>query len=105
MKVTFNDAFGGFDIEDYDADSPIDLNGNNKIRLTVYRAKGAGQLTIDIDGDFDDGKVITLPKGQYKTFTIPVSELGNPSMFRYMEIYSGVSDVPSVIYINDISIL
>lgn len=114
LKVTINDAWDGFDIEDDGSDSPIDLTklGITKLRFTVYRTQNASSLTIDINGDFDDGASINLPPptsnkstGQpnFTTFTIPLSQLGNPTTFSYMEIYLNVPDVPSVYYISDIT--
>lgn len=103
IKATYT---GGYAALQFGANTALNLATYQGLKLSIYGAVGIGVNTtikLSINGGAG-GKVLTVVEGQWTDFTIPLSELGNPTTLGniWVQEFNGAN---KVIYIDDIGLI
>ncbi|MBB6498387.1 IPT/TIG domain-containing protein [Pedobacter cryoconitis] len=116
IAVTYSGGFAGFQIGN--GGGTISLADKSAIKLSIYGGAGSDGHVVRImvmgadkdgkqaTGD-NDGVVVTLKKGEWTDFTIPLTSFGTrPVVLEQLRIQelSGISS-PETIYIDDIGFI
>ncbi|MEM9686164.1 MAG: IPT/TIG domain-containing protein [Bacteroidota bacterium] len=104
IERNYDGGYGGFQIGNGGA--PIQLEEFSAVKVSIYGGPGIVDIKIVINGNFDDGFVITIPEGEWIDLTIPFDQLGNPSgTLNEVVIQEFSGSVPSLIYIDDLGFI
>ena len=83
-------------------------SGLTAIKLSIYGGAGivaGGKVQLVINGNYGNAVPITLTPGTYTDYTIPLKDLGNPTVITEFVLQSLGNAVPSVIYVDDIGFI
>ncbi|HLR26430.1 MAG TPA: IPT/TIG domain-containing protein [Fodinibius sp.] len=102
IEQAYSGGWGGFQIG---MNSPLDLSDYTTVKLSIYGGENASKVKIYLSGNGDAGKTFTLETGKWVDFTIPLSELGSPSVLSEFVIQEATGSAPVTIYIDDIGLI
>lgn len=105
IKIVYNDAYGALQLHPLDATVFV---GYSTVILSIYGGAGSDGTTIalqvkDSGGAFSSEPTMTIKEGEYTTFEIPISDLGNPASVAELFI-KNYGTAPNTIYIDDIEL-
>lgn len=104
IERNYDGGYGGFQIGNGGA--PIDLDGFTAVKVSIYGGSGIADVKIVINGNFDNGYIITIPEGEWIDLTIPFDQIGSPTgTLNEFVIQEFSGSVPSVIYIDDLGFI
>ncbi len=86
------EGWSGFQIGNGGA--PINLSdGFTAVKVSIY-AVNSGNVMLVLNGNYGQGKLLTLTAGQWVDFTVPLSELGAPATLNEIVIqeFSGAAN-------------
>ncbi|HMR91295.1 MAG TPA: IPT/TIG domain-containing protein [Chitinophagaceae bacterium] len=88
---------------------PIDLSGYTAVKFSVYSApdNAAGttrRVKLALSGNFGAGFTVTLVRGEWNDFQIPLTSLGNPATLTNI-IIQEFSGLQQNIYIDDVGLI
>ncbi|WP_416444330.1 IPT/TIG domain-containing protein [Leeuwenhoekiella sp. A16] len=104
VERVYEGGYSGFQIGNGGA--PIPLSDYSAIKVSIFGGAGIGDVKVVINGDYDNGKIITITEGEWTNFTIPFSELGTASdTLNEFVIQEFSGSAPSTIYIDDLGLI
>lgn len=104
IERSYEGGYGGFQIGNGGA--PIELENFSALKVSIYGGPGIMDVKIVINGNFDNGFIITIPEGEWIDLTIPFDQLGSPTgTLNEFVIQEFSGSVPSVIYIDDLGFI
>ena len=104
IERNYDGGYGGFQIGNGGA--PIELEGFSAVKVSIYGGPGIVDVKIVINGNFDNGYVITIPEGEWIDLTIPFDQIGSPTgTLNEFVIQEFSGSVPSLIYIDDLGFI
>jgi hypothetical protein len=104
IKIKLSSSYGAMQIYSIGVKgaTPVDLSNYTTLEFSVYVPKDSKvkKLKVSISKDFDDGFLPTTESGKWKVVTIPLSEIGNPSEMKELDM-QGTGN-PGLFYIDNI---
>ena len=108
ISVLFTNNYGALQIGYGGTTVNVASNNLLSIKFSIYGGDGTDATTrvqVVINGDYSDAKPVTLTPGAYTTYTIPLSQLGNPATLTEVTFQGLGVAVPSTIYVADIGFI
>ena len=108
IAVTVDNSYGALQIGYGGATLNVQQLGLTAIKFSVYGGdaiKDGDKAHLVINGDYNDYVEITLKAGAYTDYTIPLSQLGNPSTITEFVVQMFGVAAPSTVYFDDIGFI
>jgi len=104
IKRVYEGGFSGFQVGNGGA--ALEISDYSAIKVSIYGGDAIGDVIVVINGDYDNGKVISINQGEWNNFTVPFSELGATSgTLNEIVIQEFSGQAPSIIYIDDLGLI
>ncbi|MBW2962728.1 IPT/TIG domain-containing protein [Mesonia aestuariivivens] len=104
IKRIYEGTFSGFQLGNGGA--PLEISDYAAIKVSIYGGDGISDVKMVINGDYDNGKIITINQGEWNNFTIPFSDLGATSgTLNEIVIQEFSGQAPAIIYIDDLGLI
>ena len=104
IKRVYEGAYSGFQIGNGGA--ALEISEYAAIKVSIYGGDGISDVMVVVNGDYDNGKIITVTQGEWNNFTIPFSDVGSPSgTLNEIVIQEFSGQAPSTIYIDDLGLI
>ena len=104
IKRVYEGTYSGFQIGNGGA--ALELSEYAAIKVSIYGGDGIGDVMVVVNGDYDNGKIITVTQGEWNNFTIPFSDVGSPTgTLNEIVIQEFSGQAPSTIYIDDLGLI
>ncbi|MRX77851.1 hypothetical protein GJU39_17345 [Pedobacter petrophilus] len=108
IENTFTDGYGALQIGYNGSTIDVARSGLTAIKLSIYGGAGivaGSKVQLVINGNYGNAVPITLTPGTYTDYTIPLKDLGSPTVITEFVLQSLGNAVPSVIYVDDIGFI
>jgi len=108
ISVIFQNAYGALQIGYGGTTISVASNNLQSIKFSVYGGAGikvGDRVQVVINGSYGTAVLETLTPGAYTTYTIPLSQLGNPTTISEIVLQGYGVAVPSTIYVADIGFI
>jgi len=108
ISVIFQNNYGALQIGYGGTTISVASDNLLSIKFSVYGGAGitaSTQVQVVINGDYSNAVPVTLTPGAYTTYTIPLSQLGNPTTITEIVLQGLGVAVPSTIYVADIGFI
>ncbi|TDG37282.1 hypothetical protein EZJ43_03965 [Pedobacter changchengzhani] len=107
IKNTFpGAAYGGFKYYYNGATVSTSTLGLTSVKLSIFGGPGSTgkQVSLGLSGNYNNRITLTLTAGVYTDFTVPLSQLGNPTSITEL-VLQDFSGGGYIIYIDDIGFI
>ncbi len=108
ISVVFQNGYGALQIGYGGTTISVASNNLLSLKFSVYGGPGINtgdRVNVVVNGNYGSGVIITLTAGAYTTYTIPLSQLGNPSTIYEIVLQAYGVAVPSTIYVADMGFI
>lgn len=106
LTNNYTGGYGAFRIDYNGAEINVAQLGLTAIKLSIYGGPGSTgkQVSMALNDDYADSKraMLILKEGVYTDYTIPLSQLGNPTSIKQIVLQEFSGFAPSTIVIDDI---
>jgi hypothetical protein len=108
ISVVFQNSYGALQIGYGGTTVSVASNNLLAIKFSIYggdATTASTKVQVVINGNYSNAVQVTLTPGVYTTYTIPLSQLGNPTTLSEI-VFQGLGvTVPSTIYVADIGFI
>jgi hypothetical protein len=108
ISVIYQNPYGALQIGYGGTTISVASNNLLSIKFSVYGGAGiktGDRIQVVINGSYGTAVLETLTPGAYSTYTIPLSQLGNPTTISEIVLQGYGVAVPSTIYVADIGFI